>query len=235
MQNTLDALVLRVPAPQRVPMLDSFAFRFAEKSIHQAMVQKLARLISGLTAARVLLEAGLLQELGAIQRMLDEFNEDINFLAVGVIYGEVGDLHHRYLEAFYKEEFNKPEDPIGSDHNRDMVPRKKIRAFIASSKGSEGIEPTQTLAAGRTLSKAYSGYVHGASPQIMEMYGGTPPKFRPLEGRQSSLFEDHQADLWNYFYRGIMSFGMVAKAFGDDALFDRIHRYVEHFEASAPR
>jgi hypothetical protein len=75
MESTLAALAKRVSPPQHVPILDSFAFRYLEKSIQQAIVQKLARVISGLYAARILLENGLIQEQAALQRMLDEFQE----------------------------------------------------------------------------------------------------------------------------------------------------------------
>ena len=79
--------------PQRVPHGDAFVFRYKEKTIHQAMVQKLARVVSGLHAARLLLENGLLQEQAAVQRMLDEFHEDILFLAFAVIKENI----HRFI------------------------------------------------------------------------------------------------------------------------------------------
>ncbi len=58
MEATLASFEKRVPSPQRVPYKDSFVFRYAERTIEQAIVQKLARLISGLHAARILLEDG---------------------------------------------------------------------------------------------------------------------------------------------------------------------------------
>ena len=85
MEVSLDGLTKRVPAPQRVQAGDSFVVRYVEKSIHQAIIQKLARMTSTLHAARILLECGFIQEQAALQRMLDEFNEDIVFLAYGVI------------------------------------------------------------------------------------------------------------------------------------------------------
>jgi hypothetical protein len=51
---------------------------------------------------------GFLQELGASQRMLDEFNDDILFLAYGVISGDATDAHREYLAAFFQEEFDVP-------------------------------------------------------------------------------------------------------------------------------
>ena len=228
MESTLTGLAKRVPPPQRVPILDSFAFRYVEKSIHQAIVQKLARVISGLHAARILLESGFVQEQGALQRMLDEFQEDVTFLAYAVITNEVTDLHRRYLDAFYQEEFDKPQDPVSSTQKRPMVPRDKIRAYIARIEGS-ALDPSRGVAVTRTISKAYSGYVHGASPHTMEMYGGNPPRFHVAGMRETPLFSDHADDLWNYFYRGICAFGFAAKAFGDEALFSSIQRYRDEF------
>lgn len=234
MESTLASLAKRVPPPQRVPFLDSFVFRYVEKSIHQAIVQKLARVISGLHAARILSESGFIQEQGALQRILDEFQEDVTFLSYAIISNDVTDLHRRYLEAFYQEEFDKPKDPVSSIQKRPMVPRGKIRAYIARIEGS-GLDPSRGVAVTRTMSKAYSGYVHGASPHIMDMYGGNPPRFHVAGMRGTPLFADHQDDLWNYFYRGICSFGFAAKAFGDEALFSTIQRYRDEFAKQSGR
>jgi len=227
MELTLADLAKRVPPPQRVPILESFAFRYEEKSIHQAIVQKLARVISGLYAARILLESGFIQEQSALQRMLDEFQEDVTFLAFAVISNDVTDLHRKYLDGFYQEEFDKP-DPVSSTQKRPMVPRKNIRAYIARIKG-RGLDPSRGVALTRTISKAYSGYVHGASPHIMEMYGENPPRFHVMGMRETPLFSAHQDDLWNYFYRGISVFGFAAKAFGDEALSNAIQGYLDEF------
>lgn len=47
------------------------------------MLQKFARLISGLHSLRLLLGSGFLQEMGVIQRTLDDFEEDILFYDIG--------------------------------------------------------------------------------------------------------------------------------------------------------
>ncbi len=89
MENTVHALAQRVSPPQRVPYKDSFVFRYVEKSIHQALVQKLARLVSTLHAARLLMEHGFVQEQATLQRVLDEMHEDITFLAFAVIFSDM--------------------------------------------------------------------------------------------------------------------------------------------------
>jgi hypothetical protein len=68
-----------VPPPKQRPWKNGFVFRYTEKTIQQAIIQKLARTISGLYAIDLLLDRGLFQEQGMVQRVLDEIEEDIVF------------------------------------------------------------------------------------------------------------------------------------------------------------
>lgn len=227
MEHTVNLLSRRVPLPQCVPYRDAVVFRHVEKSRHQALVQKLARLVSGLHAARLLMEAGFVQEQASLQRILDEIQEDIIFLSFSVIHNDLTELHQKYLDAFFQEEFDL-NGSVVSSQERPSVPRKKIRAYIdrvtSGAKGS-----SQQLEASRTISKTYSGYVHAASPQIMDMYGGNPPRFHVRGMRGTPRHIEHSADLWNYFYRAILAFGIAAKAFGDDDLFNSIRKFCDEF------
>jgi hypothetical protein len=228
MEYTVHVLARRVPPPQRVPYKDSFVYRYIEKSIHQALVQKLARLVSTLQAARLLMEHGFVQEQASLQRVLDEIGEDIMFLALGVIYDNITPLHQNYLDAFYEEEFDAG-TALESTQKRPMVPRKKIRAYISRVEGAP-IDPSREIELSRTLHKAYSGYVHAASPHIMDMYGGNPPKFHMRGMRETPRHREHRADLWNYFYRSLIAFSIVAKSFRDEALFTAIRDFTGEFE-----
>ena len=228
METTLHFLEAQVPQPQRKPVGDSFVFRYVEQSIHQAIIQKLARLTSGLHAARILLEYGFVQEQGALHRMLDEFMEDVNFLSFGVIYSDITELHQSYLDAFYEEEFDNLDDPSASTQKRPMIPRQKIRAYLAKIKG-EGCHDSRMGAVTRTISKAYSGYVHAASPQIMDLYGGYPAHFHVSGMCDTPIQEAHRADLWNYFFRGICTFALAAAAFGSQELSSSIGEYKRQF------
>jgi len=68
----LTTMTSRLPSPKLRDFAGDKVWRFSEKSVHQAIVQKLARIISGVGAATALHSAGLFQEQGAIQRILDE-------------------------------------------------------------------------------------------------------------------------------------------------------------------
>lgn len=222
----------QVPPPQAVPWKDGFVFRYVEKTVHQAIIQKLARVISGLHAVDMLLLHGFVQEQGVLHRTLDELNEDITFLTAAITNDTVTDLHTRYLEAFYAEEFDNPDSPIDSPQKRNYPPRKKIRAYITRVLG-KGVNSSKALDSGETISKAYSGYVHAASPQIMDMCGSDPPRFYLSGMNGTPRIAEHVEDAWNYFYRGLLSVTVSAKAFGDGELVDHLYKYIGQFEAES--
>jgi hypothetical protein len=216
-----------VPQPQRVPFADSFVYRYVEQTAHQAIVQKLARYVTTLRSACLLFDHGFVQEQAALQRILDEIQEDVIFLSFGIIFGEQTPLHDKYLKAFYQEEFESLTGKPG-DQDRLMVPRKSIRAYIARMEGAAA-NPSRGVEVTRQVHKTYSGYVHAASPQIMDMYGGSPSRFY-LDGMKGTgHHEHHRDDLWNYFYRGILAFSFAAKAFGADTLFANMMSFARGF------
>lgn len=223
-----------VPAPRLVSEPGYWAFRYTERTLEQALVQKLARMISGLGAARVLLERGFVQEIGVLQRTLDELGEDVAFLCLPLHGEAMSSLHQAYLDAFYEEEFSDSNDVLGSSQRRPMVPRKKVRAAIAKSQVAP-LNPSDHIELNRTLSKAYSGYVHAASPHIMEMYGGWPPHFH-LDGMLGTpRIEAGEHDLWNYFYRGMFQLLLVAQCFRLEALVVELLEFLRHFETESGR
>jgi len=169
-----------------------------------------------------------------LQRTLDEFEEDIIFLCFGIIFNEINDLHNEFLASFYEEEFDDPESAIRSTQKRPMVPRKKIRAFVSKDRGT-GYDQSSTIEVGRTINKTYSGYVHGASPQLMELYFGNPPRFHLSGETDSPFYEDHSEDLLNYYYRSILAFAFAAKAFGEESLFKKVLYYSREFAAASGR
>lgn len=230
MQRTVHGLAARVPQPQKIPYKTSFVFRYVEQLPEQALIQKLARVVTTLQAATVLMQHGFVQEQGALQRIIHEIHEDITFLAYGLIFSDQTPLHKLYLDAFYEEEFDT-DDPIDSTQKRPMVARSKIQAYIANKEGS-GLNPSRAIALSKTVTKTYSGFIHAASPHIMDMYGGNPPHFHVEGMRGTQRHGEYWADLWNYYYRSILAFGMSAKAFGDEELFDQIRDFAVKFEAA---
>ncbi len=218
-----------VPPPALLSVQGDAAFRYQEKSLEQALVQKLARVVSGLGAARVLLEHGYTQELATLQRTLDEFGEDIVFLGLPLLGEERTELHDRYLAAFYEEEFNEDGDPLASPQRRPMILRRKIRAAIARAEHAP-TNPSFHSEILRTINKLYSGYVHGASPQIMDMFGGKPPHFHVSGMLGTPRIPSATYGLWNCFCRAINWTMAVALALQLYPLSDELMRLRATFE-----
>lgn len=232
MQEALRRLEGQIAPPVRVHHENSFVFRYQEKGIPQALIQKLARSISSLNALDILLQHGYLQEQGVLQRTLDEIHEDMFFLAAATTNDKVTERHEQYLRAFYDDPILKP----GKQHERfqkpNMVPRKKIHAYVHRilRKDANPVEHVEEV-----ISTAYSGYVHAASPYVMDMYGGDPPHFHVQGMLQTPRVREHVLDAWNYFYRGLLSTCVVAKAFGDKELVDQLYKYINLFELNSGR
>ena len=98
LEQAVNSLADQVPEPKLTEFGDFRAFRYTEKTILQAIVLKLARMVSTLDAARLLLNHGFVQEQACLQRVLDEIQEDIFFLVFGFLQGDyTSSLHRDYI------------------------------------------------------------------------------------------------------------------------------------------
>ncbi len=206
-------------------------FRFKEKDIYQAMIQKLARVQSSIRAAQLLLRNGYVQEQAILHRTIDETNEDVMFLAYAVTNDSITELHERFLQSFWEEEIDESGTMMGSEQKRPMIQRKKIRAYLARIEGVQ-LDPSTHQEVMRTISKGYSGFVHGASPHIMEMYGGNPPHFHTKGMLGTPRMEEHADDLWNYVYRSYISHIVIGKAFGANNHVEILTKHLNEIERS---
>lgn len=232
MEQVLAALVREVPPPKIVRISNGHVFRFAEKTLQQAIVQKLARIISAIRASEVLLNAGFIQEVGALQRQIDEACEDVNFLALGSREDTLPERHRKFLDAFYGEEIVGGKPTGKPDLIKAEVPRQKIRAYIAENSG-DGIDRSLLNESGKILHKAYSGYVHGSSPTIMEMYVGNPARFKVRGMCGTSTQNSFRSSMFNYYFRSFMTFYMSLIAFGltpDDGLKQLLEEFDDAFD-----
>lgn len=167
-----------------------------------------------------------MQEQGVIQRTLDDIAEDILYITLGLSMGEWTEQHTKYLEYFWMDE------PLGATAARGMVKRSTIRAYVNRASGLP--DPSTADANGRDIFRAYSGYVHSASVNIVDMCVGEPPRYNLSGMLGSPLYADHVGDAWNYFYRGLVSSVVMAKEFEDGKLWSERFQSLKSFEAAFP-
>jgi len=218
--------------PKSVTLSFGYAYRYIEKNIYQAIILKLARTQSSVRAAKHLLEGGFVQEQAILHRIIDETNEDILFLVYAVTNDEVTDLHNKFLDAFWEEEIDGSGTVVSSAQKRPMIPRNKIRAYITKVDGVGG-DTSRQLEVMRSISKMYSGFVHGAAPQIMDMYIGNPPRFHTAGMHGTIRMEEHSDDLWNYVYRSYLSHIYASKAFGAEEIANDLLEPLKKFQQNS--
>lgn len=231
MQAAFRTLEQRVPPPAFVTLGGYPAFRYTGKPVDAAIVQKCARLVSGLNASLVLLQHGYVQEIGVVLRTLDEFTEDIIFLCLAMDAGTKTKLHDDYLDDFYQEEFDVPEAPLLSTQKRKKIERKNIHAVLSRQPGQQ-VNQSDFQSVHRTITQANSGYVHASSTHVMDLYGGLPPHFHIDGMRGTPRMQEYERYLWDYFYRGLLSMMRAAMAFKAHELLAELYEFRGEIETA---
>lgn len=221
----------QVPQPQKVIYKDAFVYRYLEESLEQALIQKLARLVTGLRALYLLYENGLYQEQSSVQRIVSDITEDVEFLAFSKIYDEDTCHHKKFIEAFYADEL-LGEQPVVGAKKINQVERKKIRAYIDRiSSAKVGGKPL--LENSKKLHEFHSGFLHAHSTKIMDMYFGNPPYFHLNSMSNSHLQNLYLGQLWDSFYNGVLAFCFASEALNNATIFDAALKVAEELVQSA--
>ncbi len=235
LEKNFHILLKSIDQPIYTKFADINVFRYESKTIEIAMVQLMARIISGLNASIVLIEKGFMQECNVLYRTLDDFENDITFLSKALIDNDITGLHKRYLDNFFAEEFDGDAGAFNSVQKRDIIPRDKIRAFI-SRMAENPVNQSDAQKNFETIDKAYSGYVHGTSVHIIDMYGGYPTKYHvnglPSESPSVVTVKNQFIE---YLHRGIFSLSMISFSLKEDDVFENLKGLNSFFEEKMDR
>lgn len=205
-------------------------FRYETQTESLVCYLKGIKTISTLNACVVLLRHGYAQEVGALCRMVDDFCNEIFFLLLPQgDSGSFSDDQIRFLENFFLEEFDKPGDPLRSTQKRETVPVRKIHATFGKLATGE-LNPSDAQELLRTTHQAFSGYVHGAYPHIMEMCGGNPPSFHVSGMLGTPRIDEWRGQLVGYVQRLIIASVFVARKVGVTNLEAPLRALLEEFE-----
>lgn len=235
MEGYFHSLHTVIEKPEYIKISDRNVFRYKNKTVNIAMIQLMARILSGLKSANLLIENGLIQECNVLYRTLDEFQENIIFLSKALIDNDVTPLHQRYLDNFFEEEFDNVDSAFHSTQKRDLIPRDKIRAFIANMDENQ-VNRSDAQKNLETIDKFYSGFVHGTSIHIIDMYSDNPSKYS-VSGlsEESPSVTVAQRDFEEYLYRSIFSMLTIALSFNETEIYNRILSLRYNFESKTGR
>ena len=137
--------------------------------------------------------------------------------------------HESFLSAFWEEE---PEfsDYSSQQKNRHQIPRKKIRSYLAKLNGDGDVDHAAIAVSGY-LSRLYSGFVHAAAPQCLDLFDPEHDTFRVSGYPESPLSSAHFKDFENQFYRGVISIFYVATALQHKIVQTSAHNWNKKLEA----
>ena len=184
------------------------------------MTLKAVRVVSTYNACAYLIPVGYGQEVCALIRTAFEFLNDIHFIAEGVQKGTMTPQQQEMLDRFFEEDLLLPELLLNRHSKKPTVPRKKVYAHVARNLTPDNPDRTQKLI--RLLEEAYSGYIHGAYPHVMELYvggdwrfhtGGMPGTPRKFESLRALVRSVHQA---------LNVFARVSALFANEELFNAL-------------
>ncbi len=204
-------------------------FRHATLSDALTCYLKGVKALSTLNACLVLLRSGYAQEIGAVCRMVDDYCNEVFFLLVPQDGDHPSADQIRFVETFFQEEFDKPDNPLGSSQKRDTVSVRKIHATFAKLAGAE-LNPSDGQELLRTTHQAFSGYIHGAYPHIMEMCGGMPPRFHVRGMLGTPRIDEWREQLTGYVHRLIMVTTFIARKLQQPQLEPPLRALLDEFE-----
>lgn len=230
MEQAVARLAGRVRPPTKVRIDGEQRFRYVEKEITQAIVQKLAGMVSALSAAEILHLHGHVGEQAMLHRVIGELHDDLHFLILAE-FDSLSDLHKCYLDNFFQETFNSG-DSQSPMPKRRLVKRKAMRAYVIKQIESHKNTklPDYIRQASQKLFDMHSRYIHSNSSEIMIQYGGNPPKFN-MRGWKGPLGRsDSSYVLRSHYYRSLVALYMASAKLGDYELCEQVERMLNRYK-----
>ena len=205
-------------------------FRYSENTVYHVAFLKAVRMVSGLNASLTLVSGGYYQEIMVVLRTVDDFFSDILFILENAEQNTLADAQKKFMEDFFQEEFVNPKNPMQNTKRRSTVPKRKIWASVARQIGQYA-NPSDAQKILQLTNDAFSGYVHGAYPQIMELCGGKPPRFHMNGVLVRPRIEACFKQISFYLHRTIIATGVLIKSLGLSILSDRVREIRDYFES----
>jgi len=204
------------------------AFVYLSPTVKDVCLLKAVRVISGLNALLVLLQAGYVTEMGVLIRTIGDCMNDIYFLLEH--YPDTTAAVEKHIANFFDEIMDEPE--IVEDEKKKMY-RTKARKIHASRARllSEHMNFPVSRDMVYEIYSAYSGYVHSGYQNIIELCGDRPPyKFHLRGMKGTSRIRDWEKILAALIRSAILVFGYMAEKYEKSELIQQIRTIMDWFE-----
>lgn len=210
------------------PQLVHGGFVYQSPTAKHVCLLKAVRIVSGLNALLVLLQAGYVTEMGVLARTISDCINDIYFLLEH--FPDTTPEVKKYVSNFFNGVIDEPEIEPNQTKKTYRTKIKKIHASRARLLSEHINFPIDRDMVYKIYS-AYSGYVHSGYPSIMEIYGGRPPyKFHLRGMKGTSRMKDWEAIFIAFIRSAALVFGYMAEKYGMVELVHEIRKILNWFE-----
>ncbi|MEX2527037.1 MAG: hypothetical protein WEA09_05305 [Gemmatimonadota bacterium] len=181
----VNSLANMLPRPVRADVITGgFVWRFEKEGLEVLLLAKVVRISSALGAAWELANLGYTTESSALLRLVDDFAEEIRFMAEARIEGRETKAQTDFREQFFREPPRTPDEFLEQE-NKHYVSRremKKASKRLAEKAGQDGglLDRTSSF-----ISYGLNQYIHGTYGSAMDLYHGRLHRFmvRGLDGQ----------------------------------------------------
>lgn len=184
-----------------------FGFRYGKPDSRHFCLLKGIRAVSGLNAAIELVRAGYTQEFYVLLRTIDEYKTHIEF----VLYARnddgalTADAEKHVQEYFADYARNSAEDFKRPRLRQDAINKSIGRTMASGVRKIDRSEKFKDVVPEKLLSNIYlnfSNYVHARYPEVMDLFGGSPPRFH-LKGMSETPKDIENLDMLDTYITSV--------------------------------
>lgn len=180
-------------------------FEYPKQNIEVLVILKIIRAAQGVQSMYLLCTHGLLIDMCALYRCVDDCSAEIAFLLEN--YPKTSTDADQFIKAFF--------EATADNHLNAQTPyvtTRKIRSSMVRSFGSHADQSTHETTF--KIYKTFSGYIHANYVHIMQIYGGNPARFN-VEGVSSIQERNKHMELVKVAHDSVLlSIGLTAQKFG---------------------
>ena len=210
LQKALDVFLSKIDSPEFIKEEKWHGYRYNRPSPRIFQILKCVRIVSGFNAGVHLLSKGFVQEVGVLNRTIFEFLHDIDFIQAGIDTGKFTQSQKEMLDSFFAGEIRSAKDLMDTHKKQPGVSRKKVYAELGRLLKPDDPDRIQRIV--KTLEEAYSGYIHGQYPHIMELYNGYTRTFHTKGMLGTPRIPEHTGELARTLHQALNQFAAIASS-----------------------
>jgi hypothetical protein len=232
LDSWLARLAVTLGEPVRIGQVPNHHYEFSSQSVQVVEIAKAVRIASALNACLYLADAGFVTEVATPLRSVEDFVQELTFLAEPGLGGPETAAHKKFVADFF-EPLPKTVEELNASGKKQWVPRSEIdKARMRIADAAENVSGDELVSHGRVLALQQNAYVHGGYLQSMDLWDPGQRRFLTAGHVSPQHFVVVKQNIALHVFRVIIVFFLLAKARDLRELEAEIYTAFKSFEAS---